>query len=83
MTWKNEIKKEEPHFPDFMGRDKHLDSEEKLATELIKYARNKLNLKGKQLETVLKMALQELELMRGEGEEESRVDSVAGSRFER
>ena len=83
MTWKNSIKKEEPSFPDFMGRDKHLDSEEKLATELIKYARNKLNLKGKQLETVFKMALQELELMRGEGEEESRVDSVAGSRFER
>ena len=83
MTWKNSIKKEEPSFPDFEGRDKHLDSEEKLATELIKYARNKLNLKGKQLETVLRITLMETEQIHGEMAEEERVDSIAGSRFER
>jgi hypothetical protein len=69
MTWTDKLQKGS------VNEDK--------ATKLIRYARNELNIKGRNLENVLRIALQELELMRGESEEEGRVDSVAGSRFER
>jgi len=70
MTWKNEIKK-------------NLEEEEELAVKVIRYARNELKLKGTKLETVLRVALMETEQIHGEMAEESRVDSIAGSRFER
>ena len=70
MTWKNEIKK-------------NLEEEEELAVKVIRYARNELKLKGGKLETVLRIALMETEQIHGEMAEESRVDSIAGSRFER
>tara|TARA_R110000803_G_scaffold86474_1_gene152876 strand:+ start:38947 stop:39156 length:210 start_codon:yes stop_codon:yes gene_type:complete len=69
MAWKDTIQK--------------ASGNEIRAIKIIKYARNELNIKGKNLENVLRIALQELQLMRGEKEEERRVDSVAGSRFER
>ena len=70
MTWKNAIKK-------------NLEEEEGLAVKIIKYARDELKLKGGKLETVLRIALMETEQIHGEMAEESRVDSIAGSRFER
>ena len=71
MSWKNEIKK--------VALDEHAHSVVKMLREMQK----DFNLKDAQLEFILKMALHDLEIQRGEGEEESRVDSVAGSRFER
>jgi hypothetical protein len=71
MTWKKAIKKND------------FSELEDLAHKLVKYAMNELKVKDRNLETVFKIALQDLEIGRGEAEEERRVDSVAGSRFER
>jgi chromosome condensin MukBEF complex kleisin-like MukF subunit len=68
--WKNTIKK-------------NLEEEEELAVKVIQYARNELKLKGTKLETVLRIALMNTEMVHGEMAEDERVDSIAGSRFER
>jgi|11BtaG_2_1085332.scaffolds.fasta_scaffold08621_5 hypothetical protein len=69
MTWTDKLQKGS------VNEDK--------ATKLILYARNELNIRGRNLENVFRIALQNLEIMRGESEEERRVDRIAGSRFER
>ena len=61
MTWKNEIKK-------------NLDEEEDYASQVLRYAINELKIKDSQLETVMKIALETLEMNRGEAEEERRAD---------
>ena len=66
-----------------LGGQLFLEEEEELAVKVIRYARNELKLKGGKLETVLRIALMETEQIHGEMAEESRVDSIAGSRFER
>jgi chromosome condensin MukBEF complex kleisin-like MukF subunit len=70
IMWKNTIKK-------------NLEEEEELAVKVIQYARNELKLKGTKLETVLRIALMNTEMVHGEMAEDERVDSIAGSRFER
>ncbi len=70
IMWKNTIKK-------------NLEEEEELATKVVRYARNELKLKGGKLETVLRIALMETEQIHGEMAEETRLDSIAGARFER
>lgn len=62
---------------------KNLEEEEELAGKVIQYARNELKLKGTKLETVLRIALMNTEMVHGEMAEDERVDSIAGSRFER
>lgn len=62
---------------------KNLEEEEELAGKVIQYARNELKLKGTKLETVLGIALMNTEMVHGEMAEDERVDSIAGSRFER
>lgn len=71
MTWKDTIKK--------ASLESHAGSVLKMLLQMQK----DFGLKDKELEIILKIALQELELIRGESEEERRVDSIAGSRFER
>ena len=71
MTWKETIKK--------ASLESHSDSVLKMLMQMQK----DFNLKDKELEIILKIALQDLEISRGEMEEERRVDSIAGSRFER
>ena len=62
MTWKEEIKK-------------NLDEEEDYASQVLRYAINELKIKDSQLETVMRIALQTLEMNRGEAEEEHLADS--------
>lgn len=71
MTWKNAIKKDE------------FSKLQDLSDKLVRYAINELKVKDRDLETLFKIALNDLEIGRGEKEEESRVDRIAGSRFER
>tara|TARA_R110000822_G_scaffold212835_3_gene348182 strand:+ start:1854 stop:2069 length:216 start_codon:yes stop_codon:yes gene_type:complete len=71
MTWKNTIKKNE--FSELQD----------LSDKLVRHAINELKVKDRDLESVFRIALNNLEISRGEQEEERRVDSVAGSRFER
>ena len=70
MTWKNAIKK-------------RVSELQVLSDKLVKYAINELKVKDRDLETLFKIALNDLEISRGEKEEEGRVDRIAGSRFER
>ena len=71
MTWKDTIKKAS------------LESHASSVIKMLVMMQKDFGLKDKELETILKIALQDLEIGRGEAEEERRVDSVAGSRFER
>ena len=71
MTWKETIKKDD------------MSELQDLSDKLVRYAMDELNIKARDIETVFKIALNDLEIGRGEMEEERRVDSIAGSRFER
>ena len=62
MTWKNEIKK-------------NLDEEYDFAAQVLRYAMNELKIKDSQLETVLNIAIEIIQMNRGEAEEERRADS--------
>jgi len=71
MTWKEEIKKEVN------------DSD---ITELVRVIfdfQKEKKIKNKDLEQLVKNALMEIEMIHGEMAEESRVDRLWGSRFER
>jgi len=75
MTWKDEIKKE-------MDRP----TVEKLSQELVKIIfdfQKENKIKGRDLEEVVDDALGQIKMIRGEMEEENRVDRLAGARFER
>tara|TARA_R110001599_G_C11828238_1_gene618018 strand:- start:283 stop:498 length:216 start_codon:yes stop_codon:yes gene_type:complete len=71
MTWKETIKKAS------------LESHAGSVLKMLRMMQKDFNLKNKELEIILKIVLEDLELSRGEMEEERRVDSIAGSRFER
>ena len=62
MTWKDEIKKS-------------LEEEEDFASQVLRYAINELKIKDSQLETVLNIAIEIIQMNRGEAEEERRADS--------
>lgn len=75
MTWKDEIKKEIDR-PTVM----------KLSQELVKIIfdfQKENKIKGRDLEEVVDDALGQIKMIRGEMEEENRVDRLAGARFER
>jgi len=62
MTWKNAIKKS-------------LEEEEDYASQVLRYAMNELKIKDSQIETVLNIAIETIQMNRGEAEEERRADS--------
>ncbi len=75
MTWKDEIKKE-------IDRATVM----KLSQELVKIIfdfQKENKIKGRDLEEVVGDALGQIKMIRGEMEEEDRVDRLAGARFER
>ena len=75
MTWKDEIKKEI-----------ETATVKKLSQELVKIIfdfQKENKIKGRDLEEVVGDALGQIKMIRGEMEEEDRVDRLAGARFER
>ena len=75
MTWKDEIKKE-------IDRPTVMKLSKELVGIIFDFQKEK-KIKRRDLEEVLGDAFTEIRMLHGEMEEEERVDSIAGARFER
>ena len=75
MTWEDEIRKE-------IDRATVMKLSQELVKIIFDFQKEK-KLKRRDLEEVLGEAFTDIKMLHGEIEEEERVDSIAGARFER
>tara|TARA_R100000734_G_scaffold18737_2_gene16335 strand:+ start:268 stop:495 length:228 start_codon:yes stop_codon:yes gene_type:complete len=75
MTWQDEIRKE-------IDRATVMKLSQELVKIIFDFQKEK-KLKRRDLEEVLGEAFTDIKMLHGEIEEEERVDSIAGARFER